>query len=125
MIAAVATLRDGRIGNSFEIRTGHIVKQQIVLEIKKFSQAPNQMLLDRFLLREQPVQGSIISAPHRSPRYQFPTDLPEPSSDTTAPLRATHSMAHTIPQSLKLQSPLPPTLSPAPPASVPLTPAPV
>jgi hypothetical protein len=59
VITRVAALGNLRVGHALEVGAGHIVEQQIVVELEQLSEALDQVLLDRLLVRQQPVQRSV------------------------------------------------------------------
>lgn len=51
MVAAVAVLADRRRAHTFEVRAGHIVKQEVVLDGEQLPEPFDQVLLQRLLVR--------------------------------------------------------------------------
>src|SRR6266851_364486 len=44
---------------TLEVGAGHIVEQEVVLKREEFTEAPAQMLLERLLMRQQPIQRAV------------------------------------------------------------------
>ena len=60
MIAAVASLRERvALRLALEVGARHVIEQQVVGEVEEFAQALHQVLLEGFLVGQQPVQGTV------------------------------------------------------------------
>jgi len=60
VVAAVATRRERiPLGQPLEVRAGHVVEQQVVLQGEELPEARSQMLLDRLFVRQEPIQRAV------------------------------------------------------------------
>ena len=48
-----------RVGQTLEVGTGHVVEQEVVLQRKQLTQPPAEVLFERRLVRQQPIQRAV------------------------------------------------------------------
>ena len=96
MVAAVAA-RGQRVGLrlALEVGAGHVVQQQLVVELEQLAQAALEMGLQRRLVRQQAVERAIQPIVVDALRPARPADRSAPSGDTSPRRCAARSTART------------------------------